>query len=62
MKNEIDKFPKSAAFRTWRIRRGVTHVASIFGARMLTDIGLRPDELGPPVQHLEWLRATHGRG
>lgn len=62
MKTHLKKWPFSAAFRTWRVRRSELRVVRLFGAHMLSDVGLRADELGPPVLHLEWLRATHGRG
>jgi hypothetical protein len=54
--------PITDVFRAWRVRRAEARVVQLLGAHMLSDVGLRADELGPPVLHLEWLRATHGRG
>jgi hypothetical protein len=56
------KRPVSEMFRAWRVRRSEMHTVQLFGAHMLSDVGLRADDLGPPVLYLEWLRATHGRG
>jgi uncharacterized protein YjiS (DUF1127 family) len=62
MKTDRSMRPFSAALRAWRTRRSELRLVRLFGAHMLTDIGLRADELGPPTHRLEWLRATHGRG
>jgi hypothetical protein len=62
MKTAPRKRPFINAFRTWRARRSEPGMVRLFGAHMLSDVGLRADELGPPTHRLEWLRATHGRG
>jgi hypothetical protein len=60
--SNLKKRPISALFRGWRTRRSEMQAVRLFGAHMLSDVGLHADELGPPTFHLEWLRATHGRG
>lgn len=62
MKPHLKRLPLSVLLRAWRARRSETQIVRLFGAHMLSDVGLRADELGPPTMHLEWLRATHGRG